>query len=146
MKLVRFVTKKELDLYLSGARIVNRKRHAISGFKTTSVGACFAELTPERDPDKWLRKLFFNITCEYCIEFDSTQFKELLIKSQSIYSADDPEGINAGKRINVREWCLTSYSIDTHPYLRIGKCPTLADLCAGKKIEWLDPTSVLMAK
>lgn len=146
MHLVRFVTTQELQIYLEGHKIVNCQKHSGRGMKSTSVGACFAELTPERDPDKWLRKLFFVRPCQYCIEFDSDQFAQPLNESRATYASDDPALAGKGVKIEVREWWTTSYSLDTHPYIRIGKCPSLGDLCAGKKIEWIDPISILMAK
>lgn len=134
MKVVRFVDSIEFEKYLRGVTIVNHDSHA--GLSTTSVGNCFAEITDTRDADKWLRKMFFIRPCLWCIEFDTNDFKNPLNASSGHYSADSIEDIDAGKSIDVREWCTTKYSIHTHPYTRIGICPSLQDLICGKKIEW----------
>lgn len=134
MKVIRFVTDAEKELYLSGAKIINDNPH--SGSFTTSVGSCFAELTPERDADKWLRKLFGIRPCEWCIEFDTETFAKPLTPSVAKYSADNIEDMEAGKTIPVREWCATTYSLRTHPYTRIGRCPSIEGLIMGERIVW----------
>lgn len=134
MKVVRFVTEAEKELYLSGAKIINNNGHA--GQRSTSKGACFAEITPERDADQWLSKLLFIRHCEWVIEFDTDAFTEPLTESIGHYSADRMEDIDAGLTIDVREWCTTIYSLRTHPYTRISRCPSLGGLILGDKIAW----------
>lgn len=129
------MTKAEKDAYLAGVELINMRRHQESGMKTTSIGFCFAELTVERDADKWLRKLMGTRPCEYCIVFDTNYFKEPLVESVAMY-ADDID-FDIGKTMEVREWSTTSYRIDTHPYKRIGRCPPIMEFIYGKKIEWL---------
>lgn len=134
MKVVRFVTEAEKELYLSGAKIINSNGHA--GQRSTSKGSCFAEITPERDADKWLRKLWGIRPCEWVVEFDTDAFTEPLAESIGHYSADRMEDIDAGMTIDVREWCTTIYSLRTHPYTRIGRCPSLGGLILGDRIRW----------
>ena len=134
MKVVRFMTEAEKELYLSGANIINTNGHA--GQRSTSRGACFAELTPERDADKWLRKLFGIRPCEWVVEFDTAAFYEPLTESIGHYSADRMDDIDAGLTIDIREWCTTVYSLFTHPYTRIGRCPSLVGLIIGERIAW----------
>lgn len=129
------MTKVEKDAYLAGVELINMRRHQESGMKTTSIGFCFAELTAERDADKWLRKLIGTRPCEYCIVFETNDFKEPLVESVAMY-ADDID-FDIGKTMEVREWSTTSYRIDKHPYKRIGRCPSIMDFIYGKKIEWL---------
>lgn len=132
MKVIRFVTEAELQAYLIRGKLMNIHNHA--QYHSTSVGFCFAELTEERDADKWLRKLMYIRPCEYCIEFDTDYFATPLTESIAQY-ADDTDF--AHKRADFREWCTTDYSLDTHPYTRIGRCPTLIQLAMGWKIEWV---------
>lgn len=133
MKVIRFMSDAEKEMYLSGAKMMNASLH--SNFRSTSVGFCFAELTEKRDADKWLRKLFFNTICEWCVEFDTDKFSTPLTESNAVYADDD----DFERRIDVREWCTTQYSLSTHPYIRIGKCPRLEELTFGKKnIKWED--------
>lgn len=132
MKVVRFVSEAELNVFLAGGRLMNGTVHAIKGYNTTSVGFCFAEITPERDADKWLRKLFFITKAEYCIVFETDDFTESLTESKSVYSDD----YTYEKTITVREWCSTTYSRHTHPYLAIGKCPDLDSLVRGAIIKF----------
>lgn len=133
MKIIRFVSDAEKEMYLSGAKMMNGNAHG--DCKTTSVGFCFAELTKERDADKWLRKLMMNTTCEWCIEFDTEKFSFPLAESNGVY-ADDKDFT---KTVEIREWCTTQYSLKTHPYIRIGRCPSFLAMCFGrKKIDWAD--------
>lgn len=131
MKVIRFVNDVEKEMYLSGAKLLNADPHA--GNKTTSVGFCFAELTEKRDAEKWMRKLYLLTSCKWCIEFDTGNFSTPLKESKSRYSDDD----DFSKKIEVREWCTTEYSLQTHPYTRIGKCPSILGLCFGEKINWM---------
>lgn len=135
MIVVRFMTEAEKHSYLSGKKLINTTKHQDFGMKTTSIGFCFAELTTERDSDKWLRKLIGTRPCEYCIVFNTGDFKEHLVESVATY-ADDKD-FDIGKTMEVREWSTNSYNIGTHPYKRIGKCPSLLEFIHGKKIEWL---------
>jgi len=135
MIVLRFMTEAEKNSYLAGQKLINVTKHQNAGLRTTSIGSCFAELTAERDADKWLRKLMGIGTCDYCIVFDTEDFKESLVESVATY-ADDID-FDKGKTMEVREWCTTSYSIDTHPYKHIGKCPSVIELIHGKKIDWL---------
>lgn len=130
MKVVRFMSSAEKDMYLSGAKMLNSDPHQLN--KTTSVGFCFAELTAKRDADKWLKKLAFSTECAWCVEFETNNFKTPLKESKAIYSDDE----DFNKQMEVREWCTTEYSIKTHPYIRIGKCPDVMALCFGFKIDW----------
>ena len=133
MKVVRFVTESEKELYLSGANIVNSNRHI--GQRSTSIGSCFAEITPERDADKCFRKLCGICPCDWCIEFD-TDTSAPLTESIGHYSADNIEDMKAGLTIDVREWCTCVYSLATHPYTRIGRCPSIFGLIHGERIVW----------
>lgn len=128
MKVVRFMSDAEKEMYLSGAKMVNATPH--SDCKSTSVGFCFAELTDVRDADKWLRKLYFNTRCEWCVEFDADRFSTPLIESKAVYAGDD----DFNKTVVVREWCTTSYSLSTHPYTRIGRCPDIIGICGEGKL------------
>lgn len=134
MKIIRFVTEAELHVYLAGGKLLNMTNHQKKGMKTTSIGFCFAELTDTRDADKWLRKLMLTRPCEYCIEFETDDFKTPLVERTATYS-DDTDFDN-GMKLVVREWSTTNYTLATHPYKRIGKCPTLFELLLGAKIEW----------
>lgn len=129
------MTKKEKDAYLDGVELINATKHRDSGMKTTSIGFCFAELTDKRDADKWLRKLIGTRPCEYCIMFDTDDFKESLAEGIATY-ADDTY-YDVGKTMEAREWSTTNYRIDTHPYKRIGRCPSIIEFIYGRKIEWL---------
>ena len=135
MEVIRFVTEAELQVYLAGGKLLNMTKHRKHGMKTTSLGFCFAELTDTRDADKWLRKLMVIRPCEYCIEFETEDFKESLVERTAIYS--DDTDFDRGKELVVREWSTTNYTLTTHPYKRIGRCPSLLELMQGKKIEWL---------
>ena len=135
MKVIRFVTEAELHVYLAGGKLLNMTKHRKHDMKTTSIGFCFAELTDTRDADKWLRKLMFTRPCEYCIEFETEDFQESLVERTATYAADIDS--DKWKSIEVREWSTTSYMLATHPYKRIGKCPSLFGLMQGEKIEWL---------
>lgn len=132
MEVVRFTTESELHTYLAGGKLLNATKHFKNGMVSTSIGFCFAELTESRDADKWLRKLGGIRPCEYCIEFDTDDFKVPLVESKAGYSDDN----DCKKPMVVREWCTTSYQLDTHPYKRIGKCPTIFGLLTGKRIQW----------
>lgn len=131
MKVIRFVSNDESEKYFSGAELYNYSTH--HGSKTTSVGFCFAEITPERDAEIWLRKLMFRTEAVWCIEFDTDKFLVPLKESKAFYADDNDLCMS----VVFREWCTTEYSIDTHPYTRLGKCPSFIDLCRGKKIKWL---------
>ena len=135
MEVVRFMTEAEMHVYLAGGKLMNMTKHRSNGMNTTSIGFCFAELTETRDPDKWLKKLFALRPCEYCIVFDTDDFKEPLVERTAIYS--DDVDFDKGKTIVVREWSTTNYRLDTHPYKRIGQCPSLFELMMGMKIEWI---------
>lgn len=139
MKVVRFVTEAELHIYLAGGKIMNSSEHG--GKKTASVGNCFAELTDVRTPDKWLKKLFGIRPCEYCIEFDTDKFEHQLRESKSVYTGDSQYENDNMIPIEVREWCTIWYSLETHPYTRIGKCPDIFGLMQGEKIEWIKDES-----
>lgn len=130
MLVVRFMSDAEKEMYLSGAKMMNSDTHI--EYKSTSVGFCFAEIG-KRDADKWLRKLHFIAKCDWCIEFDTKMFAVPLKKSSGRYSDDE----NFSKTVSIREWCTTEYSLVTHPYVRIGKCPSMVGLCMGDKIEWV---------
>lgn len=132
MRIVRFMSLCEKECYLAGGKLMNATDHAKDGMKTTSVGYCFAELARGRDADKWLRKLMFNTKAEYCIEFDTDDFSEPLTESEACY-ADDHD---FNKIVKFREWCTISYSIKTHPYRRIGKCPSLFEITVGQRIDF----------
>lgn len=137
MEVVRFMSEVEKEAYLAGGKLMNLTNHHNSGMNSTSIGFCFAELTAERDEEKWLRKLMGFADCEYCIVFDTDDFKEPLMERTAVY-ADDKD-FDKGKCIEVREWSTTIYQLDTHPYKRIGKCPSLPEIMMyGKEIEWLD--------
>lgn len=130
MKVIRFVSDMEKEIYLSGAKLINIDHHINN--KTTSVGFCFAELSGKRDAEKWMRKLYLFTACEWCIEFDTDNFSVPLKESTARYSDDE----NFKKAIEVREWCTTEYSLQTNPYTRIGKCPSFHGLCLGENIVW----------
>lgn len=132
MKVVRFMSDIEKEMYLSGAKMMNGRPH--SDCRSASVGFCFAELTDKRDADKWLRKLLFNTKCDWCVEFDTENFKTPLNESVAVYQDDDD--LTIGKTLTIREWCTTTYSLHTHPYVRIGKCPVFYGLYMGEKIKW----------
>lgn len=134
MKVVRFMSTEEKDRYLSGEVLHNDNPHR--DYKTTSVGFCFAELNPKRDADKWLMKLFFLTKTDWCVEFDTDRFFPPLNESKATYCSDN----NFGKTQRFREWCTQSYSLKTHPYERIGKCPAFRELVMGEKIQWQTPT------
>lgn len=135
MKVIRFVSASEAAVYLAGGKLMSAEQHSDNRYKTTSVGFCFAELTEVRDADKWMRKLMGLRICEYCIEFETDDFTEPLTESRAIY-ADDVDFEH--KLIEVREWCTISYSLATHPYRRIGQCPTLYDMIMGQTIRWFN--------
>lgn len=135
MEVVRFMNEGELHVYLAGGKLLNMTKHREDDMKTTSIGFCFAELTEERDADKWQRKLMGIRPCEYCVVFDTDDFKEPLVERTATYS--DDVDFDKGKTIEVREWSTTNYRLDTHPYKRIGKCPSIFELLQGKKIEWV---------
>lgn len=132
MKVIRFVSDKEKQMYLSGAKLINNDHHINN--KTTSVGLCFAELSGKRDAEKWMRKLFLSTCCNWCVEFDTDNFSIPLKESMARYSDDK----DFSKSMEVREWCTTEYSLQTHPYTRIGKCPSILGLCLGDCINWND--------
>lgn len=136
MRVVRFMTEVEKELYLSGARIVNGNQH--NGRRSTCMGACFAELTPARDADKWLRKLAFVRPCEWVVEFETDDFhSNQLNEGTAVYASDNPaEWGKQGTVITVREWWTVYYSLQTHPYRRLGRCPSVDGLCRGQRIEW----------
>lgn len=132
MKVIRFMTECEKEMYLSGAKILNCSTHPDN--KTSSVGSCFAELTQERDADKWLKKLFLTRPCEWCVEFDTRFFTTPLNESYGTYAPDDC--LEFGNSQQFREWCTTEYSLYTHPCTRIGKCPDGMGIFRGEKIVW----------
>lgn len=133
MEVVRFLTECELHTYLAGGKLMNATKHVKNGMVSTSVGFCFAEVTEGRDADKWLRKLGCIRPCEYCIVFDTDDFKVPLVESKANYADDN----NWQEDMVVREWCTTSYQLDTHPYKRIGKCPSICELLIGRRIQWV---------
>lgn len=137
MKVIRFVNESELDVYLSGGKLMNATQHSKYKF-STSVGFCFAELTEVRDANKWMRKLLCNTQCDYCIEFDTDEFKEPLNESKAMYSHDN----DFTKSMEFREWCTTSYSLTTHPYIRLGKCNPTELITNGSGIKWLTRAEV----
>ena len=130
MKVIRFVSEMEKEIYLSGAKLINNDHHINN--KTTSVGFCFAEISEKRDAEKWMRKLYLSTACKWCIEFDTDNFSIPLNESTARYSDDE----DFKKTIEVREWCSTEYSLQTHPFTRIGKCPSFLGLCLGVNIVW----------
>lgn len=132
MKVVRFMSDSEKEAYLAGAKLMNVVNHAMMGKKTNSIGFCFAEITPERDADKWFRKLACNTAAEFCVEFDTDDFTEPLIERWAFYADDN----DFSKKVLFREWSTISYSIRTHPYRRIGKCPHILEIAHGKKIDF----------
>lgn len=136
MRLVRFVTEEELNLYLSGKPVINTNDHRKKGNNSTSVGSCFAEITKECDADKWNRKLAAIRPCEYCIEFETTRFKATLNQSHATYLGNSKEDIYNLVTRRFREWCTTEYSLTTHPYTRIGKCPGFGGIIVGEGIDW----------
>lgn len=131
MEVIRFMSEAEKELYLSGAKMFNATDHKKYN-NSTSVGFCFAELTEARNPDKWNKKLAGITNCEWCVVFDMDDFKKPLNESSAVYSHDE----RMFEKMEVREWCTTEYSLNTHPYKRIGKCPDLFTLVCGGKIEW----------
>lgn len=135
MRVVRFMTRAEKDKYLAGRKMMNKTRHRDLGLRSTSIGFCFAELTAERDADKWLHKLTGIRPCEYCIEFETDDFKIPLYEGKATYADDDD--FEWSKTMQVREWSTTIYNLRTHPYRRIGICPSFIQMCMGQKIEWL---------
>lgn len=49
MKVIRFMTGAEVEVFLSGGKLMSCEKHDKHN-KTTSVGFCFAEVTDVRTP------------------------------------------------------------------------------------------------
>lgn len=137
MRLIRFMCEQELRDYLNGETLTNNSRH--QGLKTTSVGFCFAEVTPKRPISKWLIKLGCLVSLDYVVEFDSNNCAPFSTSS-ALYASDDPdkEGNFVPQRFT--EYCTTTYSLATFPFKRIGiPDEPIPSLLAGRKphVAWV---------
>lgn len=133
MMTVRFMSHDEFQLYMQGRALKNTTDHKAEGRRSTSVGFCWAILSEERDEEKWFRKLFFNTTAEYAVVVDTDKCPSFMLATG--YYADDND---FSKFRHFRELCCTEYSLKTHPFERVGICPTLEEMCQHIPIRWLD--------
>lgn len=105
MKVTRFMSRAEWDALCSGQTIINNRKHDA---KTTSVGFCFTEDSPEV---AW-QYLAGIVDADVCVTFD---FPDGFLTESTAKYADQSEDAKFADLMDKREWCCTSYSLaDAH--------------------------------
>lgn len=138
MKLIRFVSAEEFGQYLEGKALRNTTHHMMSHRANTSVGFCFAEITEERDANKWLIKLFGCTHCSYALLFDTEECTGAFNESRAVYGGDTLA--TSAIPTLVREWCLTEYDRNRYPICDWGICTT------DFKVLWASGPSQMTSK
>ena len=99
MIVTRFMSRAEWDKLKAGETITNHRKHKA---KTTSVGFCFTEDSPE---DAWVY-LSGVVDAAVCVTFDFPD--GYLRKSCGVY-ADHSEGAKFEDKVLKTEWCCVKY-------------------------------------
>lgn len=102
MKVTRFMSREEWDKLTSGETITNNRKHEA---KTTSVGVCFTEDSPEV---AW-KYLDGVVDADVCVTFE---FPDGFLTESTAKYADQSEGAKFGDLMTKRDWCCTEYSLD----------------------------------
>lgn len=99
------MSRAEWDALCSGKKICNNRKHKA---KTTSVGFCFTEDSPEV---AW-QYLSGVVDADVCVTFD---FPDGFLTESTAKYADQSEGAKMTDLMDKREWCCTEYSLnDAH--------------------------------
>lgn len=132
---------KELQKYLAGSTLTNTTAHWENHKGCTSVGFCWAEITPARDENKWLRKLIGIADAQFALVIDTDTSQQIFTESRAWYAGDtlQPDG-TMGRPILVREWCCMEYDRRRVPELKVGICPSLVEVIHGTPlaVRWTD--------
>ena len=99
MQVTRFMSREEWDKLKAGQTITNNRKHKA---KTTSVGFCFTEDSPEV---AW-KYLDGVVDADVCVTFDFPD--GYLRKSYGVY-ADHSEGAKFEDKVLKPEWCCVKY-------------------------------------
>ena len=102
MQVTRFRSRKEWLALCSGQTITNNRKHKS---KTTSVGFCFTEDSPEV---AW-QYLAGIVDADVCVTFD---FPDGFLTESTAKYADQSEGAKMTDLMDKREWCCTEYSLN----------------------------------
>lgn len=109
MKVTRFMSRTEWDKLKAGQTITNNRKHEA---KTTSVGFCFTEDSPEV---AWAY-LGGIVDADVCVTFD---FPDGFLTESKAKYADQSEGAEFTDLVDKREWCCTSYSLDDAKVVKV---------------------------
>lgn len=117
MKVFRFMSDKEFNLYNEGALLANNTKHE---GKTNSVGFCFLNLDDFK-PEDAFHFLTGVVSIDKCCIFEVD--KKYLTESYGIYAKPIPDNLSLEDSITyliehfedsfqAKEYCCTSYSKD----------------------------------
>ena len=89
MFLFRFMSRQEYELLITGHTIVNMRRHAENGMRTTSVGFCFGEISnTDSDGLAEVKEAYHHLSGQVCPEvccvFEVKKDRDLY-KAQGVY-------------------------------------------------------------
>lgn len=96
------MSRLEWDKLQAGQTITNNRKHKA---KTTSVGFCFTEDSPEV---AW-KYLAGVVDAEVCVTFE---FPDGFLTESTAKYADQREGAEFTDLTDKREWCCTDYSLN----------------------------------
>lgn len=102
MKVTRFMSQAEWNKLKAGQTITNNRKHKA---KTTSVGFCFTEDSPEV---AW-KYLAGIVDTDVCATFD---FPDGFLTESKAQYADQREGAKMTDLMDKQEWCCTEYSLN----------------------------------
>ena len=103
-RVIRFCSRAEAVALMNGETIYNDTNHSAKGCRTTSIGCCFAEGSPQ---EVWRRLKGLGI---YEVYIELVFKPGTLLKSRGRY-LDYSDGA-IGHGVWIREWCCTRYSLD----------------------------------
>lgn len=126
MRVIRFMSRKELLKYLRGEELVNNKEHT---GRTNSIGFCFLKY---KNGDEYYYQQFLSgvVSDEVAVVFNT---KKKLKKSYGIYA--DPYG-NFFDTIEIDEYSTTRYSKEDMEIEKIS-IDIIDDLWEGKEAKWI---------
>ena len=96
------MSRKEWEAFQDGKILINETDHNKNHSRSTSVGFCFTEDSPE---DAWVY-LAGVVDAAVCVTFDFPD--GYLRKSCGVY-ADRSEGAKFGDKVIKTEWCCEKY-------------------------------------
>lgn len=109
MKVTRFMSRAEWDKLNAGQTITNHRKHDA---KTTSIGFCFTEDSPEV---AW-QYLAGIVDADICVTFE---FPDGYLTESTAQYADQSEGAKMTDLMDKREWCCTEYSLDDAKVIKV---------------------------